>query len=152
LVLVPMLAVACDKATPDTQPPTTTEQPTAQTKSGVWGDGTVRGTVTLKWGAPATEGSTLQLRVYRGGDIVHQHDMPVSGAGPWDFEFKVDDTSSFAEGQMFGVGATIVAPNGESWYRGDPLSVPIWQAEGQASAAITISPINSAAAGDGPPK
>jgi hypothetical protein len=149
-----MLALGCDKSTPDSQPPT--EQPPASQPEPTmaWGDGSLRGTVTLKWGAPAPEGSTLQLRVYKGGEIVHQHDLPVSGAGPWDFEMKVPDTSNFAEDQLFGVGVTIVVPpNGESWYRGDPATVQIWQ-KGAAQGAVElgISPINPKAVGDGPPK
>lgn len=146
-----MLAFGCDKSTPDSAAPVepaTPEQPTTP-----WGDGTLRGTVTLKWGAPAPEGSTLQLRVYKGGEVVHQHDQPASGVGPWPFELNVPDTSSFAVDQMFGLGATLVVPNGESWYRGDPPSVQVWkQGEAQAEVELAISPINPQAVGDGPPK
>lgn len=154
-LLAPTLALGCDKTSADSTAPT--EQPTApepEQPTTPWGDGSLTGSVTLKWGAAAPEGSTLQLRVYKGGDIVHQHDLPVSGAGPWPFEMKVDDTSSFAEDQLFGVGATLVVPpNGEAWYMGDPATVQVWKAGvEQATVDLSISPINPKAAGDGPPK
>lgn len=151
-----MLALGCDKSTPDSATPTdttTTPQPEAAPAS-PWGDGSLRGTVKLKWGAAAPEGSTLQLRVYKGGEVVHQHDLPVSGAGPWPYELKVPDTSSFADDQLFGVGATLVVPpNGEAWYMGDPATVQIWKAGAeQGEVELAISPINPKAVGDGPPK
>lgn len=155
-LIVPMLALGCDKAKTDTQPPIEQAKAAPETAQAApaWGDGSLRGTVTLKWGAPAPEGSTLQVRVYKGGEIVHQHDLSASGSGPWDFELEVPDTSGFADDQLFGVGATIVVPpKGESWYRGDPLTVQIWKSDiEQGPVDITISPINPAAVGDGPPK
>lgn len=154
-LLAPTLVLGCDKTQTDSQPPV--EQSTTETAAApatAWGDGSLRGTVTLKWGAPAPEGSTLQLRVYKGGEVVHEHDLPVSGTGPWEYELKVPDTSGFAADQLFGIGATIVVPpNGETWYRGDPPTVQIWKSDvEQASVEIAISPMNPAAVGDGPPK
>lgn len=148
-----MLALGCDKSTPDTAAPV--DQPVQPTEpASPWGDGSLHGTVTLKWGAPAPEGSTLQLRVYKGGEVAHQHDLPVSGAGPWPFELKVPDTSSFADDQLYGVGATLVVPpDGAAWYMGDPATVQVWKADTeQGEVALSISPINPKAVGDGPPK
>lgn len=155
LSVVATLALGCDKTSPDSQPPiesaatTETAEPAAP-----WGDGTLRGTVKLEWGAAAPDGSTLQLRLWKGGEVVHQHDLPVSGAGPWPFELKVADTSSFAADQLFGLGATLVVPpNGEAWYMGNPPTVQVWkEGEAQGDVELAVSPINPKAVGDGPPK
>ncbi|HVH99753.1 MAG TPA: hypothetical protein VM869_13620 [Enhygromyxa sp.] len=150
------LALGCDKTSPDSQPPVEPAPTTETTPEPAvpWGDGSLRGTVKLEWGAAAPDGSTLQLRLWKGGEVVHQHDLPVSGAGPWPFEFTVPDTSSFAADQMFGLGATLVVPpDGEAWYNGNPPTVQVWkQGELQADLEIGVSPINPKAAGDGPPK
>jgi hypothetical protein len=153
-LLAPTLALGCDKSTPDTAAPTEPTTPQVEEPTAPWGDGSLRGTVSLKWGAPAPEGSTLQLRLWKGGEIVHQHDLPVSGAGPWEFEFKIDDTSSFADDQLFGLGAALVVPpKSEAWYMGDPPTLQVWkQGAEQALIELAISPIDPRAAGDGPPK
>jgi hypothetical protein len=156
--LAPLLALTlvlgCGKSTPDSQPPTETgaSQPeTAQAHP--WGDGSLRGTVHLKWGAPAPEGSTIQLRVWKGGEVVHEHDMPAAGPGPWEFEFKVDDTSDFKEDAMYGIAVAVVVPEGATWYMGDPRTVQIWQPGVEQSALdLPISPMDPRAAGGGPPK
>ncbi|MFO7561546.1 MAG: hypothetical protein R6X02_02785 [Enhygromyxa sp.] len=118
-----------------------------------WGDGTLRGSIQLEWGAPLPEGSTIQLRLWKGGEVIHEHDMTAAGAGPWDFEFKAD-TSDFTDDQIFGIAATVVVPpDGEAWYMGNPQTVQIWKpGEEQAALDLGISPRDPRAAGDGPPK
>src|SRR5690606_3992812 len=107
----------------------------------------------LKWGAPLPDGSTIQLRVWKGGEVIHEHDLTAAGTGPWEFEFKVDDTSSLAADQLFGVAAAVVVPGGQTWYMGDPRTVQIWKAgEQQGPLDIAISPMDPQAVGDGPPK
>src|SRR5690606_28335735 len=110
-LLASALAFGCDKSTPDTQPPidsTGGSEPESAVQS-PWGDGTLRGSVQLEWGAPLPESSTIQLRLWKGGEVIHEHDMTAAGPGPWDFEFKVD-TSDFADDQIFGIAATVVVP------------------------------------------
>ena len=151
-----MTACSGGSSTPETETPGVEQaqpQESVPEPASDWGDGSLRGIVRLDWGAPAPEGSTLQLTLWKGGDRIQQHDIPATGPGPWAFEFKADDPSSFKPEDLFGIGAMIVVPpDGEAWYMSKPATVQIWK-HGEASGPIEVPmvSIDPRVAGEGDP-
>ena len=153
-----LLTLACDRSSGgETVAPedTTQQQPEPEFDPGPtsdWGDGKVIGVARLAWGDAPPADSTMRVTFWRNGDRVQDFMVPLTGAGPWAFEFTAQGVESFDPADTFGLGAMIeVPPDSEAWYMGDPPSIQIWKA-GEAGGVIELKliPIDPRVAGEGP--
>ncbi len=153
------LALGCFKSGPtdSTEPDFSAPAPAAEEEDdeppvfSEFGDGVLRGLVRLDRGVQPPEGSKIEIRVMagksEGSKIVQQHDVPITGPGPWAFEFTVD-TSGFDPSTSVGLGVMLtVPPDGAAWWA-SPKAIPVFQVgQDQQSLDIVISPVDSRADG-----